>query len=219
MIDDLRTLLAPAWEQVSTGLAGAAAALPPGTAPLWVQALGTVLAILWATGAARRQTGAALALARQAEAAREEAEIAREEAQAARGRAFAAFLIPHMQQIGHLSDRHLKRGPDGQAAFKDTAPALLLLPEMPQGVNFIDNVALLPDGLRRPVIDLYARVALHNADLDAYARTWTEPVNRRYFETVLEARWRQIAEAQGAVLDALAQILQDDDGAGGEAAA
>ena len=102
--------------------------------------------------------------------------------------------------------------PDGQAAFTDTPPAQLLLPEMPQGVNFIDSVALLPEGLRRPVIDLYARIALHNADLDAYARTWSEPVNRRYFETVLEPRWRQIAEAQAAVLEALAQILQEEDG-------
>ena len=79
---------------------------------------------------------------------------------------------------------------------------------MPQGVDFIDNVALLPDELRFPVIDLFARIALHNADLDAYARTWPESVNRRYFETVLEPRWRLIQEAQGAVLDALARILQ-----------
>lgn len=203
---DLGTLTAAAWEQVSAGIAWAAAALPAAPMALWVQALGSVLAILWSVRVMRRQNRAALELA-------DRADIARGRAEEARSRAFAAFLIPHVQHIQHLSDRYLKRGPDGQAAFAETAPAQLLLPEMPQGVNFIDSVALLPEGLRRPVIDLYARIALHNADLDAYARTWAEPVNRRYFETVLEPRWRQIADAQGAVLEALAQILQEEDGA------
>jgi hypothetical protein len=205
---DFRSMLAAAWEQVSAGGAWAASLLPPGASPAaWLQALGSVLAILCAAWIMRRQNRAALELTRQAE-------IAREEAEEARSRAFAAFLIPHVQHMQHLSDRYLGRGPDGQTAFKETPPAQLLLPEMPQGVNFIDNVALLPESLRRPVIDLYARIALHNADLDAYARTWSEPVNRRYFETVLEPRWRQIAEAQSAVLDALAEILQEDPLAG-----
>ena len=204
---DFYSALAPAWAFVSGGAAAVLASLPPAaTLAIWVQAVGSVLAILCALWIMRRQARAALLLAQQAAAARERSEQAR-------SRAFAAFLIPHVQHIQHLSDRYLKRGPDGQAAFAETAPAQLLLPEMPQGVNFIDSVALLPEGLRRPVIDLYARIALHNADLDAYARTWSEPVNRRYFETVLEPRWRQIADAQGAVLEALAQILQEEDGA------
>lgn len=200
------SLPAAAWEQVSAGAAWVAAALPAAPPALWLQAVGSVLAILWTVWVLRRQNRAALELAERAEFARERAEVAR-------SRAFAAFLIPHVQHIQHLSDRYLKRGPEGRAAFPDTPPAQLLLPEMPRGVNFIDSVALLPEGLRRPVIDLYARIALHNADLDAYARTWSEPVNRRYFETVLEPRWRQIAEAQGAVLEALAQILQEEGGA------
>jgi hypothetical protein len=199
---DFFSAVAPAWAFVSGGAAAALASLPPAaTLAIWIQAVGSVLAILCALWIMRRQGRAALMLARQAAAARERSEQAR-------SRAFAAFLIPHVQHIQDLSDRYLKRGPDGQAAFKETPPSLLLLPEMPQGVDFIDNVALLPDELRFPVIDLFARIALHNADLDAYARTWPESVNRRYFETVLEPRWRLIQEAQGAVLDALARILQ-----------
>src|SRR3712207_3713708 len=75
---DFRSMLAAAWEQVSAGGAWAASLLPPGASPAaWLQALGSVLAILCAAWIMRRQNRAALELTRQAEIAREEAEEAR----------------------------------------------------------------------------------------------------------------------------------------------
>jgi hypothetical protein len=68
--DRSRTLTAAAWEQVSAGIAWAAAALPAAPMALWVQALGSVLAILWSVRVMRRQNRAALELADRADIAR-----------------------------------------------------------------------------------------------------------------------------------------------------
>src|SRR5215217_6738750 len=90
----LREFLEPLREWLAVGWSSILALLPSSeSAPAWVQAVGSILAILVAISVANRQSRDALGLARRIEAKAEEEK-------AVRGSAFAIFLVPHAHQHG-----------------------------------------------------------------------------------------------------------------------